>query len=355
MTVEEVKRLFIEELYRVCDERNDYIKQVNEVEYRTRCPFCGDSVKNFNTGHLYIRVDPTDNLPMVYNCFKCPEQGVINKEFLSIMGMDNMNLQNAVSEMNRNADDIVGKHFLYDNSIIYFDYEVPDIVLSNKTEYIEKRLGISFSKDEFMKMKVIPSISEFLLYNDINEFLMPSQFFQILEECYVGFLTFGSSYILFRDVTEKCQYPWIKYPITKKSKQSKCFYSIQNDIDVLTTEPFIINMAEGVFDILSVYGNLKYNKPNTLNIAVGGKQYLSILNNLVDMGIIGSNITINIFSDNDAEFNDTSNNQPTTIEYFKRVLNIVKDLYGDTNIFYNTIYKDIGVPKEKICLRRTKM
>ena len=34
--------------------RNVFIRKVNDVEYQTRCPYCGDTQKNFNDGHLYI-------------------------------------------------------------------------------------------------------------------------------------------------------------------------------------------------------------------------------------------------------------------------------------------------------------
>ena len=78
---EMVKRDMIEALFN----RGDYIRQVNDIEYRTRCPFCGDSQKNFNTGHLYIRINVEDNFPIVYNCFKCNESGIVGSEFLNVM------------------------------------------------------------------------------------------------------------------------------------------------------------------------------------------------------------------------------------------------------------------------------
>ena len=37
--------IMIDALY----ERGEWIKQVNNVEYRTRCPYCGDSKKSMNT------------------------------------------------------------------------------------------------------------------------------------------------------------------------------------------------------------------------------------------------------------------------------------------------------------------
>ena len=64
--------------------RNVFIRKVNDVEYQTRCPYCGDTQKNFNDGHLYIKINPNDNLPIVYNCFKCPAHGVLKYDDLVV-------------------------------------------------------------------------------------------------------------------------------------------------------------------------------------------------------------------------------------------------------------------------------
>ena len=60
--------------------RDVYFRQVNDVEYRTRCPFCGDSTSNLNTGHMYIRINPDDNFNIVYHCFKCEESGIMTAD-----------------------------------------------------------------------------------------------------------------------------------------------------------------------------------------------------------------------------------------------------------------------------------
>ena len=64
MDNKQIKERFIEALF----SRNIYTRAVNEVQYVTRCPYCGDSVKNLNTGHFYIKVDIHDNSSIVYNC-----------------------------------------------------------------------------------------------------------------------------------------------------------------------------------------------------------------------------------------------------------------------------------------------
>jgi hypothetical protein len=176
----------------------------------------------------------------------------------------------------------------------------------------------------------------------------------MLEYNYVGFLSFGGSHILFRDITGKMKYPWVKYYVTKESQQCRAFYSMESEVDIFTEKPIIINLSEGVFDALGIFGNLGYSNPNTLNIAVCGKHYVGILTTLVKMGFVGDNIIINIFADNDEEYN-TKNKTPTTIEYFRKLLYRMKGLYGRVNVYYNRLEKDFGVTKDKISIKEYRL
>lgn len=348
--ISDVKRDIIEALFN----RGEYIKQVNDSEYRTRCPFCGDSQKNFNTGHLYIRINVEDNFPIVYNCFKCNESGIVGSEFLNIMDINDVNLKSSLLSMNKNTDKISAHKFLNGDKLIIFDYERPEIKRCDKTIYIEERLGVKLSDDELSKMKVITSLKEFLLLNKIDKLGCDVNIANKIEDHYVGFLTFGGSHILFRDITGKENYRWIKYPITKESKQCRAFYSVESIVDIYTKEKIVINLSEGVMDILSAYVNLGYNDNNVMNIAVCGKHYVGVLMKLVNMGFVGENIELNIFADNDEDFNN-KNNKPTDIKYFKNILKKVRYLYGSVNIYYNTIAKDIGVNKNEIKLKKYRL
>ena len=334
--------------------RGEWIRQVNDVEYRTRCPYCGDSQKNFNTGHLYIKINPEDNFPMVWNCFKCNECGIVNKDFLTMMGIENVDLKSSITTLNKTSDKIKASRYYDGIKIIMNDYKIPSRINNKKLEYIENRIGTVFNSDMIRDTKIIFSLKDFLLENNIHEITTSSNIALKLEDHYVGFLSYGASYILFRDITDNEKYPWIKYPITKESEQSKCFYSIATTIDILTEEKITVNLAEGVMDILSAYTNLDYMYPNTMNIAVCGKRYDGIINYLIELGILGSNVSINIFADNDMMFN-RNNKQPTDYKYFKKVFRKYKHLFGDVNVYYNILYKDIGVARDKISLKKYKI
>ena len=349
MTNREFKLDFIQALMN----RGIYCKQVNDVEYRTRCPYCGDS-DNENTGHLYIRINPDDNLNIVYHCFKCDENGILKPENLSMLDIDDVDLKNSLYTLNKTATKIDGKNLLSETKNTYFDYSIPDITIGKKTKYIEDRLGLKLNKDDFKKMKVITSLRDFLIYNEIKKLSCPDKIAYMIEDHYVGFLSYGNSHILFRDISEKEKFSWIKYPITEKSKDNRVFYSMESTIDVMSNETLTINLAEGVMDTLSAYFNLGFNDENSINISVSGRYYDKLLLFLIDLGLVGSNININIFSDNDGEYNKKNKN-PTDINYFRKILKKYKYLYGDINIYYNIIGKDIGVSRDKISLKKYKL
>ena len=351
MTNRQVKEDIIAALF----ERGVYTKQVNDTEFRTRCPFCGDSQKNFNTGHMYIKINLEDNLPIVWNCFKCNEHGILTSDVLSMLEINNVDLRSELTSMNKTSDKLSAYKFLNNVKTIVFEYELPEIQRGKKTKYIEDRLGIKLGDDDLKKMKVITSFRDFLIKNNIRELLCDSQMAFRIEDHFVGFLSYGNSHILFRDISEKDNFRWVKYPITEDSKQCRLFYSMEATVDLFTEEKITINLAEGVMDIASACFNLGYEEANTMNIAVCGKRYDTVINYLTTIGFVGDNIVLNIFADNDAMFNKGKNNKPLTINYFRKMMKKYKHLYGEVNVFYNEISKDIGVTRDKISLKKEKL
>jgi len=350
MDNKEFKERFIEYLF----ESQSFIKRVNQSEFRTRCPFCGDSIDP-HKGHLYIHIDMDSNTPMVYHCFKCESGGVINKDVLEAFDGMPDELVSGISSFNSSTDKVDSKGIYRNNDDDYiFDFKLPEVVRNDKIAYIENRLGLSFSDDDIKDMKIITSIYDFLRLNEITTSPYNKAMLNMIEERCVGFLSYGSSHILFRNIDNK---PfgnignWIKYPIVKESQYNKLFYSIATEIDIFTKDNITINMSEGIFDILSIYYNFYKGDKNTINVAVTGKYYITVLRKLMSMGILGTNVNINIYADNDKEFNKKAKN-PTTFEYFKKEFETDKYLYNNINIYYNTISKDCGVKKEEISLER---
>ena len=51
------------------------------------CPFCGD-VKS----HMYVKIKQDEDMPVLYNCFKCNARGIVNEQFISYFGIDDIEI-----------------------------------------------------------------------------------------------------------------------------------------------------------------------------------------------------------------------------------------------------------------------
>lgn len=337
----EVKLALVDDL----KNRGIYTRQVNNTEIQTRCPFCGDSRSNKNTGHLYIRINPNDNYPIVFNCFKCPAHGILQYEDLESLGLSETKYKDSLVYMNKTSNKFDKHSSYFDAPDKYFEYKIPEVTYNDKIRYIENRIGYKFSDEDLSNIRVITSLREFLLANDIHNITCKPYIANLFESKYVGFLSNNNSHILFRDITGKEKYPWVKYPITEESYGQKIFYSIKTEIDLYTQDDIIINLSEGVMDALSISYNLENCHKNVLNIAVCGKFYSRMITKLFSMGFIGSNITINIFSDMDHTLD-------TSIGYYRKIFKNYKYLVKNIYVYYNTKSKDCGVPKKDILLKK---
>lgn len=340
MTNQEFKLLVLHTL----KNRKVFTEAVSNFEIRTRCPFCGDSQKNLMTGHFYLRINPNDNYPILYNCFKCPAQGVLKYNDLELLGIVGDSFKSGITTLNKTSDKVSSQEsFISD---IRFEYELPTKYSYRKIDYIENRLGLHFTDEQLQKMKVITSLKDFLILNQIPTITCKPNMANYLEANYIGFLSYNNSHILFRDTTESSDIRWYKYPITIASVGQRIFYTMESSVDLYTPDDITINLAEGVLDIVSICHNLGYdNKDNVLNIAVCGKYYNSILKYLYGMGFVGSNITVNIFADND-------HTKDTSVEHYQEILKDYSYFVNKINLFYNLKKKDCGVKKEDIMLQK---
>lgn len=338
-----LKQRVIDFLY----ESGNYVVLRSNKYYVTKCPFCGDSIDPRKV-HLYVKIDKDDNGAMVYYCFKCNEGGMLTSSVLSTMGCDDQDLLTSLDNFNKTCNRNTGSKV--ENRSRLFSFKLPEYRYDKKYQYITNRLGLEIGEEEFHKMKLIPSITEFLRLNKLEPRINPYML-KNMDMNYLGFMSYGNSHILLRDVSGKQNFSWLKYPITEESSENRLFYSMESQIDLFTKEEININLAEGVFDILSVCYQFDHNTDLDLNISVTGKYYERILAMLIGMGFVGSNIIVNIFADNDEIFNPSAKN-PTTITYFRKILHPYRYLFGKINIYYNTIGKDFGVQRKEIKVKK---
>ena len=316
---------------RVLDEIQNHstvFKKVNNIQYRIRCPICGDSQTDLRDSHCYIKCDfnnPTE--PLLYNCFKCNESGKVTSSFLKKLGIksdlvnkiDHQRFNKIGSIVKTNVDLITGN----------------PIMDSNQIKYIEHRLGAGFTFDDYDKFKIIWDMNTILPYitNQRVRNTIPSN------NDSISFLSDDKSVLLVRSFSNEGD-RWRK--ITLFSSGNKSFYTIKTTLDLFTQDNIVVNIAEGVMDILSIYKN--FNDNNSAYIATLGSDYISAIDYAISKGFIGNNIIIKIYIDNDV--NERS---------LKYQLKKYKWIFGSILIYKNIKSKDVGVTIDKIKLVSQKV
>lgn len=344
-----------ERLLNFFNERKDvYFRHVHTTEYVTRCPYCGDSMKQVNIGHLYMNIDVESDFNIPIICFKCNYTGILTSETLDLMGCEDRDLISQIQVLNKNGKIKRGSNseFLY----LYFDRILPEIHrYPNKINYIENRLGVQFTAEDLKEMKIITSLYDFLIANQINSSSFNQQQRMLLERDYVGFLSSGNSHILFRDTTEKNEIRWIKYPIEEESRRNHVFFGLDAKIDVFTKESITINLSEGIIDVLGVAYHFEYHKQNTFNIGVCSQNFDGMIRHMIEVGAFGENVTLNIFVDNDKDYNKKVKYKESIEKHHKRYLEKYKPLFNSINLYYNLRYKDYGTQKDNIVLEKKRI
>jgi hypothetical protein len=290
-------------------------RKISPIQYVIRCPICGDSQKDLRDAHCYLKASFDPNEPILYNCFKCNSGGRVTKYFLeklniSLDGLSDIDNQvfNRISTAKKPTVEIISGTPKMD---------------SKQTRYIESRLGKGFSIEDYEKFKIIWNMDNVIPY--ITDSRVKSVLPNNMDG--VSFLSEDKSVVLtrFYDNDE---------PRWKKSKifpsDNKSVYTIKSTIDIFSKDIISVNIAEGVFDVLSIYKNFN-NGDNSIFIATLGSDYEAGLEYTIDHGIMGSNIRVNLYIDNNI-------NEKQIKMQFKKY----KWLFGEINIYKNIKAEDVG-------------
>lgn len=319
-------------------------REVDNEELNMRCMFCGDSKTNKSKRRLYIKISPNDNLPILYNCFNCNASGILTPSVLRSMSINDLHINSDLIRYNKSSSKKFNQMLGITNNNFKFEIPKPRNTEDNKKKkaYIENRLGIKLSVDELLKLKCVFSLKDFIKHNNIDKYTCKDGFVYYLDKDYVGFLTVNNEFIMFRDVTGTNKLKHNKYSIYANIDNTRKFYVIPTAVNVLSDDPITINIAEGVYDILGVYYHI-YNGSsiNKIYCAVTGCAYISVIKYFIKLGIVGDNVTINIYSDIDKE-----------PEFYRDILKEIEPWVGEINLYYNKLSKDFGVPKDNIEITR---
>jgi len=304
-------------------------------------------MKDITHAHFNVKINLYDDEPIIFHCFRCDIGGILTPSLLRTFKISDLQMNSGLISYNKETMGKVNKSLGIINND--FNFRVPMPSDSEKTYkkkvYIEKRMGRPFTIEELVGHKVVFNLGDFLRENGIDTLTVKKEQAKLLHEDYVGFLTAKNEFINFRDITGNNK-RYYKYSIFKTLDNTRKQYVMPNQIDLLSNNEIVINIAEGVFDIFGIYYHLfDQEKKNMIYTAVCGSGYISVLKYFIQMGVIG-NVIVNIFSDSDR-----------TPKFYKdlELEDQIKDWVKTINLFYNEKGKDYGVTKDEIKLIKKKL
>ena len=315
------------------------------TEIVVRCCFCGDS-KDPKHAHMYISVPRSQDELAFYHCKKCPAHGILNTDLLRQLGCNDIN---TLVEINKHNDEVLKlpKYKSLKQVDVYplkMNYIRESPLNAAKLKYINDRIGSNFTLNDLSSLKIFLNLYDIIRSNNL-ELTRYENICNDLDKWFIGFISYDNSYCGLRKLTERELYKsinkrYINYSLINKIDDNKNYYVIPTMIDTLNPNPVQIHIAEGQFDILSIFYNLnKCNRTQSIYIACGGKSYTQALQFiLLETGII--NYEVHYYPDNDV----------TDDDFFKDVQRKIQLLPCNIHIHRN-IYKgrkDFGVPMNEI-------
>lgn len=317
----------VDYLYEVFKSKiNGYVKLVKSSnEIITRCPYCGDSIKHQNKGHFYIGTNGSGLF--LYQCKRaeCCATGILTKRVLEDLDIFDIELFAELTKHNLEHSDLKNSSFINKNILREsFDFNIIDNVpnLDKKLSYLNRRL-FNFDKSELEKYRIILSIKNYSYFNKLK-LNLSNEKITLLEEKAIGFRSLNGSCLIFRFIDDSTGYRYFKL----KLNDDNDVYGIENKINLNDYPGLVVNISEGIFDIINIERRLKRNiQGNEIFLASNSADYVSKIEYIAKYsGLL--NLDINIYRDTDAPI--------------KKILHQFKNsiFKNNINIFSNTLGKD---------------
>jgi hypothetical protein len=310
-----------------------------------RCRFCGDS-SNPRHAHFYMSVPQSQDELSLYHCKRCSAHGLVDDSLLRKIGCSDSNILVEVIKHNREVLALPKYKSLKKINIYPLRWNLirKEPTNQSKLDYINNRLGLNLTYADLASVKIFLNLYDIIQTNNL-ELTRHKLICDALDKYFIGFISYDNSYCGMRkcfdvELHQSINKRYINYSLVNKPDDAKNFYVIPSQVDVLDTTPVRIHIAEGQFDILSIFFNLNNGDPKqSIYIACGGKSYSQALEFvLLETGII--NYEVHFYPDKDVSDN----------EFNFKVLRNIRMLPTDIYIHRNTFNgeKDYGVPSNRI-------
>lgn len=310
-----------------------------------RCPFCGDS-DDPRKAHLYILLNTgSDYNVITCYCQKCKTSKVLTHSLLMEWGIYDSNINVELIEYNKKAlsdprnDKFIDKPIYNLSNTFILDNELSRYKLS----YINKRLGTNLDYNEILKRKIVLNLGDLLDSNNIYRYTRDQSIVKQLNDNFIGFISRDNAFINMRNleiskVYESIDKRYINYNIFGKFNNSHRYYTIPTQINLCNPNRIKFHIAEGPFDILSVFYNLRQKENHSIYTAIGGSAYLNLIKSFILHDKLNY-LEVHVYLDN-----DINNNTVYNIRDYLMIYNI--PLYIHRNIKEGE--KDFGVPIDRI-------
>lgn len=311
-------------------------------EINCRCFYCADS-KTRSKGHMYIKIPRTENDVSTFYCQKCKTAGIVTPKTLMEWDIYDPMIAGELSSYNKTILSKPQNRLLkgYEIYRIYNDVITDNELSRFKLNYINKRLGTSLTYNDCTNLKIVLNLHDIIQRNHLNPSRDP-RIIQALNDNFLGFLSHDNAFLNMRNLDlsdnlhESLKKRYINYNLVGKFDNTCRFYNVPCVIDI--SKPIQLHIAEGSFDILSIYLNLRKNTPNAVFTAIGGSGYKGILRYFITKLKVPT-LEIHIYPD--ADITDEAMND---IARYIRI-------FGYTLFIHRNIYpgeKDFGVSLDRI-------
>ena len=243
-----------------------------------RCFYCPDS-KNPSSKHFYISIPQNEQEPSLYYCHKCHASGVV--DYKKLIEWDIYEDQVAIDLIDHNKKckpGMMKKYMDKTHYIVSNRYTTMNKTSDIKLNYINQRLGTKFTFDELRNLKIILNLNDLLKENHITELTRNPEIVDQLDGNFLGFLSIDNAFLNMRRVCDDglvykgIDKRYINYKIFDKFDTSERFYTIPTKIDLVSPQRIKVHIAEGPFDILSIYKNVR-REESGIYTSIAGSNY----------------------------------------------------------------------------------
>lgn len=314
-----------------------------------RCPECGDSA-NPSSAHMYIYIPWNNTDVSWYYCHKCNSSSIINYKKLLEWDIYDEELAVELDELNRAALNGPKKSKYYNRKVYNLKYTPNNITIDDQTvmkrNYVGNRIGRILTYEDLVRLKIVLNLKDLLYENNIGDKTRDENIINDLDREFIGFLSVDNAFLNMRRtcnegrVYKSIDKRYVNYKIFDKQDTSQRFYTIPTEINIEVKERIPLHIAEGPFDILSVFLNLRNADKNAIYTCVAGSNYISVIMFFLAELMI-PNLELHFYPDND---------KLGTNERIISIIDRIPDKTIPVYIHRNTMpgEKDFGVPLTRI-------